>query len=381
MNYIVQPGDWMAKIALEHRTTVSAIWNHPNNADHRRKRSSPDILYAGDVLFLPEGAPELPQRPPQAPPGQPPAPPSPRRALPDWPYDEPPPELTTARPTWDCPAGSCVCRPDEHVRDLVQHTVFLHDREGQRMRGARCRIFQNGRLLTEYEHADGEGALTISVRPTWTELVVEWAPADTPLEPPYPLRRRYSLTLTPSSTPADVPVEDIEQRLDHLGFYYLPTLPEKLRSFADVYHLPRVGHDVLVGLVLVAHDTAALPPATAAVDASKLLGPPDLRPPAQGVLAALRAPRDLRCHLTYQLLDDLERTPIAGAPYIVATPFEIWSRGVTDAQGNISPIDVVADDFTIGVNDKHAILPALAANAPGRLVVVTGGAPIQHRMS
>jgi hypothetical protein len=50
--YVVQAGDWLAKIAREHGTTVLGIWNHPENAGHRDRRASPDILYPGDVLRI-----------------------------------------------------------------------------------------------------------------------------------------------------------------------------------------------------------------------------------------------------------------------------------------------------------------------------------------
>lgn len=59
--YTAKAGDWLAKIAQEHGTTVSEIWNHPDNAEHRAKRGSPDVLYAGDVIHIPY-TPEAPFR-------------------------------------------------------------------------------------------------------------------------------------------------------------------------------------------------------------------------------------------------------------------------------------------------------------------------------
>jgi hypothetical protein len=51
--YDVQQGDWLSKIAVQHNFSDSGIiWNHPNNADLKRRRS-PNILYPGDRLFLP----------------------------------------------------------------------------------------------------------------------------------------------------------------------------------------------------------------------------------------------------------------------------------------------------------------------------------------
>ena len=51
--YTVKAGDWLAKIAEEHGSTVSEIWNHPDNAELRAKRGSPDVLYPGDIVHIP----------------------------------------------------------------------------------------------------------------------------------------------------------------------------------------------------------------------------------------------------------------------------------------------------------------------------------------
>ena len=61
----------MAKIATEHGVTVGDIWKHPGNAAHRAKRGSPDILYPGDVLVIPQLAPPqlVPPHLPPPPPG------------------------------------------------------------------------------------------------------------------------------------------------------------------------------------------------------------------------------------------------------------------------------------------------------------------------
>ena len=42
--YVVKPGDWLAKIAEEHGTTVSEIRNHPDNAEHVRQRPDPNKI-------------------------------------------------------------------------------------------------------------------------------------------------------------------------------------------------------------------------------------------------------------------------------------------------------------------------------------------------
>ncbi len=87
LTYIVKSGDWLAKIAEDHGTTVSAIWNHPENAAHRQKRGSPDVLYPGDVLRIDVAEPVQPSAvaPPVVPPNPPEAPPT-ATLTPEWPY-------------------------------------------------------------------------------------------------------------------------------------------------------------------------------------------------------------------------------------------------------------------------------------------------------
>lgn len=93
--YTVKSGDWLAKIAEEHGTSVGEIWNHPHNAEHRAKRGSPDVLYPGDVIHIPY-EPELPPPPPSTPPPPPSLPSTPPEIPPFVPPALPPvvpPEL------------------------------------------------------------------------------------------------------------------------------------------------------------------------------------------------------------------------------------------------------------------------------------------------
>jgi hypothetical protein len=114
--YVAQPGDYLAKIATEHGTTVSAIWNHPANAEHRAKRKSPDVLYAGDVLWIPV-ADDDPASPPDDPPDDP------------LPHDDPlppdgpmPPELPPLPPP-----GLGLMRPLViRQGDYVDRLAFVH---------------------------------------------------------------------------------------------------------------------------------------------------------------------------------------------------------------------------------------------------------------
>lgn len=52
--YVVKAGDYLAKIATTHSFEMLKVWNDPKNAELRAKRGSPDILYPGDVLWIPK---------------------------------------------------------------------------------------------------------------------------------------------------------------------------------------------------------------------------------------------------------------------------------------------------------------------------------------
>jgi Putative peptidoglycan binding domain/LysM domain len=55
MSYIVRAGDFLSKIATDHGiANWRTIYDHPNNADFRRRRPNPNLIYPGDQLFIPE---------------------------------------------------------------------------------------------------------------------------------------------------------------------------------------------------------------------------------------------------------------------------------------------------------------------------------------
>jgi len=55
MNYIVRPGDYLSKIASAHGIADwRALYNHPSNAEFRRLRPNPNLIYPGDELFIPD---------------------------------------------------------------------------------------------------------------------------------------------------------------------------------------------------------------------------------------------------------------------------------------------------------------------------------------
>lgn len=53
--YTVKPGDYLARIAKAHGfPDWRVIWNHPDNAELKKKRGNPNVLYAGDLLQIPD---------------------------------------------------------------------------------------------------------------------------------------------------------------------------------------------------------------------------------------------------------------------------------------------------------------------------------------
>jgi N-acetylmuramoyl-L-alanine amidase len=53
--YTVKQGDHLSKIASNYGfRDYRLIWDHPQNAELKKKRQNPNVLYPGDVLFVPE---------------------------------------------------------------------------------------------------------------------------------------------------------------------------------------------------------------------------------------------------------------------------------------------------------------------------------------
>ena len=52
--YVVQPGDCISSIAETNGLLWENVWNHPKNADLKKRRKDPNILFSGDVVFLPD---------------------------------------------------------------------------------------------------------------------------------------------------------------------------------------------------------------------------------------------------------------------------------------------------------------------------------------
>jgi hypothetical protein len=55
VRYVVQQGDCLSSIAAQHGLPdYRAIYDHPSNAEFKAARPNPNILYPGDVVFIPE---------------------------------------------------------------------------------------------------------------------------------------------------------------------------------------------------------------------------------------------------------------------------------------------------------------------------------------
>lgn len=54
MNYTVQQGDCLSSLGYKFKIPWKKIWDHANNAALKQKRKSPDVLFPGDVIFIPE---------------------------------------------------------------------------------------------------------------------------------------------------------------------------------------------------------------------------------------------------------------------------------------------------------------------------------------
>ena len=222
LTYVVKYGDYLTKIASEHGTTWQAIWNHPANAELRAKRGSPDILYPGDVLQIPD-QPEVPgSEPPPSIPLVQPKPVSPPPVVP-WPYAFIP--AKTRAPSWRCPAGLCECREgaEDHCRELY---ILLLDHFARPMPRARCVVEIDGYLADAPANANDHGWLTIVVQADHEMISVAWAPESAPLEPTYPYYHGYYVDLT------DVDDEEgARRRLSNLGFYQRPSLSENTTDY------------------------------------------------------------------------------------------------------------------------------------------------------
>lgn len=59
IRYLVKQGDYLTKIAHEHGfSDFLTLWDDPANAELRQKRKSPNVLFPGDVVAIPDSEPK-----------------------------------------------------------------------------------------------------------------------------------------------------------------------------------------------------------------------------------------------------------------------------------------------------------------------------------
>jgi N-acetylmuramoyl-L-alanine amidase len=54
MNYTIKQGDCCASLEHEFGIPWKSIWNHASNTTLKQKRKTPDVLFPGDEIFIPE---------------------------------------------------------------------------------------------------------------------------------------------------------------------------------------------------------------------------------------------------------------------------------------------------------------------------------------
>ena len=149
-----------------------------------------------------------------------------------WPYDDPEDVLTASEsPSWDCPQGICACHPST-TSEMRAISILLRDYSGERMPGAACRLWYNGRLFAADLVADGKGVVRPDVPEDARVVFLEWAPPTFPRNEGYPISKSYIVTLR-----QDDRRQKTRERLANLGHHHKKTLADNVRGFEAEHEL------------------------------------------------------------------------------------------------------------------------------------------------
>jgi N-acetylmuramoyl-L-alanine amidase len=56
--HVIRQGEYTTKLASDMGFSAQEVWDHPKNAELKSQRKEMDVLFPGDLLFIPEAAPE-----------------------------------------------------------------------------------------------------------------------------------------------------------------------------------------------------------------------------------------------------------------------------------------------------------------------------------
>ena len=120
--YVVKQGDYLAKLAYIYGFDAAEAWRHEKNKPLRQQRKNPQVLYPGDILFIP---------------------------------------TTVSRKG----ASVTAAASNQFVANLPTTSVILRLKRGERLvRNATCLITGLTAEQGEY-HTDGEGIVRLEVAP------------------------------------------------------------------------------------------------------------------------------------------------------------------------------------------------------------------------
>jgi N-acetylmuramoyl-L-alanine amidase len=167
VNYVVQAGDYLSKIAHQHGfPDWRTIYNHPQNADFRRRRPNPNLIYPGDQLFIPDKDPK----------------------------------------TVDVPSGKSTTFVLHGATEKLE--IRLIDFEGHPLAGVACALTLDGAEVAVT--TDGQGVLRHDIRRNLSQALLTVNGVTTTLQ---------IGQLNPMDDTEDEGVSGVQGRLANLGYY------------------------------------------------------------------------------------------------------------------------------------------------------------------